>query len=100
MADVTVTVTPTANANVTVSSTVSAASVTFDSSGNALSVDDLLNAVSALANEKFAQDGTPTTGVTEGDMWYDTDDDKLMVYKDSSWVETQEVLGQLDGGSW
>ena len=31
---------------------------------------------------------------------YDTDDDKLMVYKDSSWVETQEVLGQLDGGSW
>ena len=100
MADVTVTVTPTANANVTVSSTVSAAYVTIDSSGNDLSVDDLQNAVSALANEKFAQDGTPTTGVTEGDMWYDTDDDKLMVYKDSAWVETQEVLGQLDGGSY
>lgn len=100
MADVTITVTPTANANVTVSSTISASTVSFDSSTNDLSVTDLQNAVSALANEKFSQAGTPSTGVTEGDIWYDTDDDKLMVYKDSSWVETQEVLGQLDGGSW
>jgi hypothetical protein len=100
MAEVNVTVTPTANANVTVSSTISASGVSFDSATSDLSVTDLQTAVSSLANEKFAQTGTPTTGVTEGDIWYDTDDDKLMVYKDSSWVETQEVLGQLDGGGW
>ena len=102
MADVTVTVTPTANASVVVSSTVSASSVTFDSTTSDLSVTDLQNAVAGLANEKFVQDAAPTVGVTEGDLWYDADDDVLNVRRDTSWVELvqENLTGGIDGGSW
>ena len=102
MADVTVTVTPTANANVTVSSTISASSVTFDSTTSDLSETDLQNAVAELANEKFVQNAAPTVGVTEGDLWYDADDDILNVRRDTSWVELvqENLTGGIDGGSW
>ena len=102
MADITVTVTPTANANVVVSSTVSASSVTFDSTTSDLSETDLQNAVAELANEKFVQDAAPTVGVTEGDLWYDADDDILNVRRDTSWVELvqENLTGGIDGGTW
>jgi hypothetical protein len=35
----------------------------------------------------FAQDSEPTSGMTEGDMWYDTDDsNKRYVYQSGVWV--------------
>ena len=40
--------------------------------------------------------------VTEGDLWYDTDDDQLFVRRDSSWTEMvqEDLTGDIDGGTW
>jgi len=101
MADVTVTVTPTANASVTVSNTVAASSVTFDPSSSDLTDTDLQNAIVELALEKFAQAAAPSTGVTEGDLWYDTDDDKFYARDEDSWNEVvTSISGTVDGGSF
>jgi len=88
--------------NVSVSDVFSAAQTTFDPSTSDLSSTDLQSAVAILANEKFAQDGTPSTGVTEGDLWYDTDDDIMYVRRDTSWTKlVQENLsGAIDGGTY
>jgi len=39
--------------------------------------------------------------VTEGDIWYDTDDDKLYVRDEDSWNElVSSISGTVDGGSY
>ena len=47
---------------------------------------------------------TAPTGltVTEGDLWYDTDDNQLFVRRDSSWTEMvqEDLTGDIDGGTW
>jgi hypothetical protein len=47
---------------------------------------------------------TAPTGltVTEGDLWYDTDDNQLFVRRDSSWTEIvqEDLTGDIDGGTW
>ena len=43
----------------------------------------------------------PTAAVTEGDVWYDTDDDKFYVRDEDSWNEIfTSVSGTVDGGSY
>lgn len=37
-------------------------------------------ALEQIADQQFVQDDAPTTA-TEGDMWYDTDDNQMMVYR-------------------
>ena len=88
--------------NVTVSGVQAAAQTSFDSSTSDISASDLQTAVAVLANEKFAQDTPPTVGVSEGDLWYDTDDDIMYVRRDTSWTElVQENLsGSIDGGTY
>lgn len=68
-------------------------------------------AIEQLADQQFRQTGTPSgSNVEEGDIWYDTDDDQLKVYRETStnvfeWVAV--ILGDaasdsdtLDAGSF
>ena len=102
MSDVNITVEAGDAFTVEVSSAVSAASTIYDPSGSDLSATDLQTVIDELANEKFAQTTAPTVGVSEGDLWYDTDDDELKVRRDSAWVEIvqEDLSGDLDGGSY
>jgi hypothetical protein len=40
-------------------------------------------ALEQVADQHYVQDVAPTTA-TEGDLWYDTDDDQFMVYREVS----------------
>jgi|TARA_B110000263_G_scaffold193432_1_gene171513 hypothetical protein len=99
--NVTITVGAGDTTNISVSDATSAAQTSFDATTSDLTSTDLQTAVASLANEKFAQDGTPS-GASEGAMWYDTDDDILYVRRNSSWTKLiQENLdGGIDGGSY
>ena len=44
----------------------------------------LQDALEELADQDFRGTSTPTTNVQEGDTWYDTDDDQLKVYRETS----------------
>ena len=102
MSDVNITVEAGDSFTVEVQSAVSAASTIYDPSGSDLSATDLQTVIDELANEKFAQTTAPTTGVSEGDLWYDTDDDELKVRRDEAWVEIvqEDLSGNVDGGSY
>lgn len=87
---------------VTVADASSAAQTSYDPSGSDLTGVDLQTVIDTLANEKFVQNAAPTVGVTEGDLWYDADDDVLNVRRDTAWVELvqENLTGGIDGGSW
>ena len=61
------------------------------------------DAIEEVATQ-VAVGATAPTGatVTEGDLWYDTDDDQLFVRRDSSWTEMvqEDLTGDIDGGTW
>jgi hypothetical protein len=99
--NVTITIDPDDSTNITVSEATSAAQTTFDATTSDLTATDLQTAIAALANEKFAQDGTPSSA-NEGSIWYDTDDDILYVRRNSTWTKLiQENLdGGIDGGTY
>ena len=84
---ITVTVASSAAQTMTVADASSAAQTSYDPSGSDLTAVDLQTVIDTLANEKFVQDAAPTVGVTEGDLWYDADDDILNVRRDTSWVD-------------
>ena len=88
--------------NISVSDVFSASQTSFDPSTSDLSVTNLQQAVATLANEKFAQDGEPTVGVNEGDLWYDTDNDIMYVRRDTSWTQLvqENLTGAIDGGTY
>ena len=61
------------------------------------------SALEEVATQVAVGTTAPTgVAVTEGDMWYDTDDDILYVRRDTSWVELvqEELSGNIDGGTW
>ena len=105
--NVDITVSPIGQVNITagdgVVSSVSANDISYDPSGtdfpnNTLTVKSALD---KLANEKFAQDSDPGASSAEGDVWYDTDDDKLYVRKNNTWVEILvDTITTVDGGSF
>ncbi len=81
--------------------TATADDVVYDNSGTDLSATTVGAAIDALANEKFAQNSDPASNAAEGDVWYDTDDDKLYVRKNSTWVEILvDSITTLDGGTF
>lgn len=43
-------------------------------------------AIEQLADQLFKSGTAPTTNVEEGDLWYDTTNDILKVYKNGSWI--------------
>jgi len=50
-----------------------------------LSATNVQTAIEELAGNNFRQDTTPTgSQVSEGDTWYDTDDNQLKVYRETS----------------
>ena len=64
-------------------------------------------ALDELAGDFFVQDGTPSgSQLNEGDLWYDTDDDELKVYRGTTWQTLAgaggdpETMLTLDGGSF
>ena len=64
-------------------------------------------ALDEIAGDFFVQDGTPSgSQLNEGDLWYDTDDDELKVYRGTTWQTLAGAGGDaqtmltLDGGSF
>jgi hypothetical protein len=61
------------------------------------------DALEEVATQLAVGTSAPTgVTVTEGDLWYDTDDDIFYVRRDATWVELvqEELSGNIDGGTW
>jgi hypothetical protein len=91
--------------------TVSSASTVGCTPHGTVTATTVQGALEQLADQQFRTTGTPSgTNVEEGDIWYDTDDDQLKVYRETStnvfeWVAV--ILGDaasdsdtLDAGSF
>ena len=107
MADnVTIIVQPIGQVSITVSDGVAASTdsslIPYDNTGTDLSAGNVAAAITELAGDSIAQASAPTTGVEEGDVWYDTDDDKYYVRKNSAWVEVLDSQStiNIDGGTY
>jgi len=52
---------------------------------NTITADNLEDALKELADQNFRSASAPSgSTVSEGDTWYDTDDDQLKVYRETS----------------
>ena len=102
MSDVDVTVSSPNTYTIEVQGVNNASQTTFDATTSDLTATNLQDAVAELANSQFSQASAPTTGVTEGDIWYDSDDDELKVRRNSEWVELvqEDKSGNIDGGTY
>jgi len=49
-----------------------------------ITATNLQAALEQLADQDFRSSSEPTVNVEEGDTWYDTDDDQLKVYRETS----------------
>ena len=89
---------------------VAAADVAFTPHGT-VTATNLNEAIQQLADQNFRSDDTPTgSNVEEGDTWYDTDDNQLKVYRETSsgvfeWVpimvgNISEDSDTLDAGAF
>ena len=72
-----------------------------------MSSTNMQDAIDELAGDDFRSTGTPSgSQVDNGDLWYDTDDHELKVYRDSNWQTiaaaggTTETMLTMDGGSF
>lgn len=77
--------------------------------GNVIPEGTVANALEVLADQFFRGDTAPTgSNLDEGDLWYDTNDDQLMVYRETSpsnfeFVPLASATGtmdNLDGGGF
>lgn len=70
---------------------------------NTITATTVEGALKQLADQDFRSTSAPSgTNVQEGDTWYDTDDDQLKVYRETSsgvfqWVPI--IVGAADGDS-
>ena len=109
---VTVTVQP-QTTSVSVSSAVAqgASNIPFSGTGTVASAGNIADAIQIVADQSFRGTTAPTAGTTnleEGDLFYDTDDDQLMVYRETSpsnfeFVPLASATGtmdNLDGGGF
>ena len=73
------------------------------STHNTITSTNLQTVLEALADQDFRGASTPTgSNIQEGDTWYDTDDDQLKVYRETSsgtfqWVPI--IVGAAAGDS-
>lgn len=73
-----------------------------------LGLDEINEKITELQQRTFQQSDTPTTGVSEGDTWYDMSTDTLKVYREypvgSGSYNWEIVLYSdndiVDGGTW
>ena len=86
--------------------TLNAATVSFTSEG-VLNASNVQDAIEELRDQFYRSDTAPTgNNLDEGDLWYDTDDDQLKVYRETSTNEFEFVplaaatgtMDNLDGG--
>ena len=86
--------------------TLNAATLAFDSEGT-LNASNVQDAIEELRDQFYRSDTAPTgNNLDEGDLWYDTDDDQLKVYRETSTNTFEFVplaaatgtMDNLDGG--
>ena len=84
----------------------SAAAINYTPTGR-MAATNVQTALDEIAGDYFVQAGTPSgSQLNEGDLWYDTDDDEIKVYRESTWQTlagaggTAETMLTLDGGSF
>ncbi len=68
-----------------------------------ITASNVRDAIEEVATQVAVGATAPTgAAVTEGDLWYDTDDDIFYVRRDATWVELvqEELSGNIDGGTW
>ena len=93
MSNITVTVEETGAIVVTTSTTIgnAATAVSFDPSLiPTLTASNVQDALHQIADQKFVQSAAPAVSdvnLQEGDLWYNTTDNKLMVYRNTTWEE-------------
>ena len=80
---------------------VDASAVPVTLTGSISSAKNVKAALQALDNRTAAQSAAPSSP-TEGDIWYDTDDDKFYVRDEDSWNEivVSGISGTVDGGGY
>ena len=72
-------------------------------SSSNVAAGNVKDALEEVATQLAVGTSAPTgVTVTEGDLWYDTDDDIFYVRRDTSWIELvqEELTGNIDGGTW
>lgn len=83
--------------------------INVDAIGNIIPAGTVANALEVLADQFFRGDTAPSgSNLEEGDLWYDTNDDQLMVYRETSpsnfeFVPLASATGtmdNLDGGGF
>ena len=69
--------------------------------GHISSAKNVKAALEALDNRTAAQSAAPSSP-SEGDIWYDTNDDKFYVRDEDSWNEivVSGISGTVDGGGY
>ena len=89
--------------NTSIPSITSAASGVSSAAYGSVTATNVQSAIEQLADQSFRQAAAPTGAtVSEGDTWYDTDDDEFKVYRETStgvfaWVPI--MLGTPPGDS-
>ena len=102
---VTVTVQP-QTTSVSVSSAVAqgASNIPFEGTGTVATAGNIADAIQIVADQQFRGTTAPTSGTTnleEGDLFYDTDDNQLKVYRETSsgvfeFVPLAQATGTMD----
>jgi len=69
---------------------------------SSVTATNVQSALEEVASQLAVGAEAPTgVSVTEGDLWYDTDDDKFYARDEDSWNEVVTSLsGTVDGGSY
>ena len=65
-----------------------------------ITATNIQDALHQIADQQFVQATAPTgdSNLEEGDLWYNTTDDKLMVYRNTTWEEIT-IAAQLSESS-
>ena len=81
--------------------------ITVNAHNNVYPTGSLTTALQKLADQFFRGPSAPTgSNLSEGDLWYDTDDDQLKVYRETSannfefvpLAQATGTMNNLDGG--
>jgi len=81
--------------------------INIDAYGNIIPEGTVANAIRILADQFYRSDEAPSNAnLSEGDLWYDTDDDQLKVYRETSpgylefvpLAQATGTMNNLDGG--
>jgi len=77
-----------------------AADVSINTMDSRFSSTTVQGVLEELADQQFVQAAAPTgdSNLEEGDLWYNTTDNKLMVYRNTTWEEVT-IAAQLSESS-